>query len=102
MALIYPVLSDAPDPDEESLPDFAELAADLSDQWLVEGAVGEDGDEVCFGPLPAWGAWDLAVGVDQRRPEWSVSILPLYLPGTPDELAAAFDDDDDDEDTAPA
>jgi len=101
MALIYPVLADAPDADEEALPDFAELAADLSDQWLVEVAVGEDGDEGCFGPLTARAAWDLAVGVDQRRPGWNVSLLPLYLPGTPDELAAAFDDDDD-EDTAPA
>lgn len=102
MALIYPVLSDAPDPDEEALPDFAELAADLSDQWLVEVAVGEDGDEGCFGPLTARAAWDLAVGVDQRRPDWNVSILPLYLPGTPDELAAAFDDEDEDEDAVRA
>ncbi|SOC49919.1 hypothetical protein SAMN05660748_2653 [Blastococcus aggregatus] len=94
MALIYPVLADAPEPDEEALPDFAELAADLSDQWLVEVTVGEDGDEGCFGPLTARAAWDLAVGVDQRRPGWNVSILPLYLPGTPDELAAAFDEDD--------
>ena len=96
MALIYPVLADAPDPDEESLPDFAELAADLSDQWLVEVAVGADGDEGCFGPLSARAAWDLAVGVDQRRPDWEISVLPLYQPGTPDELAAAFDDDDED------
>ena len=74
--------------------------ADLSDQWLVEVAVGDDGDEGCFGPLTARAAWDLAVGVDHRRPDWNVSILPLYLPGTPDELAAAFDDDD--EETAQA
>lgn len=94
MALIYPVLADAPEPDDEAPPDVAELAADLSDQWLVEVAVGEDGDEGCFGPLTARAAWELAVGVDQRRPGWTVSILPLYLPGTPDELVAAFDDDD--------
>ena len=36
MALIYPVLADSPEPDEGSAPDVAELAADLSDQWLVE------------------------------------------------------------------
>ncbi len=94
MALIYPVLADAPEPDDEALPDFAELAADLSDQWLVEVALGEDGDEGCFGPLTARAAWELAVGVDQRRPGWTVSLLPLYLPGTADELVAAFDDDD--------
>ncbi|TKJ21706.1 hypothetical protein [Blastococcus sp. CCUG 61487] len=92
MALIYPVLADAPEPDEAAPPDFAELAADLSDQWLVEVALGEDGDEGCFGPLTARAAWELAVGVDQRRPGWSVSLLPLYLPGTADELVAAFDE----------
>ena len=67
MALIYPVQADAPEPDDEAEPDFAELAADLSDQWLVEVAVGEEGDDGCFGPLTARAAWDLAVGVDQRR-----------------------------------
>jgi hypothetical protein len=94
MALIYPVLADAPEPADEAVPDFGELAADLSDQWLVEVALGEDGDEGCFGPLTARAAWELAVGVDQRRPEWAVSLLPLYLPGTADELVAAFDDED--------
>jgi hypothetical protein len=92
MALIYPVLADAPEPEDEAVPDFAELAADLSDQWLVEVALGEDGDEGCFGPLTARAAWELAVGVDQRRPDWAVSLLPLYLPGTADELVAAFDE----------
>jgi hypothetical protein len=92
MALIYPVMADAPEPEDEAVPDFAELAADLSDQWLVEVALGEDGDEGCFGPLTARAAWELAVGVDQRRPDWAVSLLPLYLPGTPDELVAAFDE----------
>ena len=93
MALIYPVLADAPEADEGAPPDFGELAADLSDQWLVEVLCGEDGDEGCFGPLTARAAWELAVGVDQRRPEWNVSLLPLYLPGTPEELVAAFDED---------
>jgi hypothetical protein len=95
MALIYPVLGDAPEPDDDADPDFAELAADLSDSWLVEVAVGEDGDEGCFGPLSARAAWDLAVGVDQRRPDWAVSVLPLYQPGTPDELVEAFEDEED-------
>ena len=61
MALIYPVLADAPEPDDDAAPDFAELEADLSDQWLVEVAVSEDGDDGCFGPLTAREAWDLAI-----------------------------------------
>ena len=94
MALIYPVRLDTPEPDDDAAPDFAELAADLSDQWLVEVDLGEDGDDACFGPLTPRAAWDLAIGVDERRPEWSVSVLPLHVPGTPDELVALFTDDD--------
>jgi hypothetical protein len=93
MALIYPVQADAPEPDDDAEPAFSELAADLSDQWLVEVAVGEDGDDGCFGPLTARAAWDLAVGVDGRRPEWMVSVVPLYLPGTADEVVALFDEE---------
>ena len=92
MALIYPVQADAPEPDEESEPDFAELAADLSDTWLVEIAVGEDGDDACFGPLTARAAWDLAVDLDDRRPDWSVSVVPLHVAGTADELVELFED----------
>ena len=93
MALIYPVQADAPEPDEESEPDFAELAADLSDNWLVEIAVGEDGDDACFGPLTARAAWDLAVDLDDRRPDWSVSVVPLHVAGTADELVELFEDE---------
>ena len=93
MALIYPVRADLPDPAEETAADFAELAADLSDQWLVEVSVGEDGDDGCFGPLTAHGAWELAVAVDDRRPDWEVSVVPLYLPGTADELVELFDEE---------
>ncbi|MCF6743620.1 hypothetical protein E9529_04905 [Blastococcus sp. KM273128] len=93
MALIYPVRIDSPEPDEDAAPDFNELAADLSDQWLVEVDLGEDGDDACFGPLTPRAAWDLALGVEDRRPEWTVSVLPLHVPGTPDELVALFDDD---------
>src|SRR3954453_8585853 len=64
MALIYPVLADAPEPDDETAPDFAELAGDLSDQWLVEVAVGDEGDDACFGPLAAHLAWDLALELE--------------------------------------
>ena len=92
MALIYPVQADLPEPDDESEPDFAELAADLSDNWLVEIAVGDDGDDACFGPLTARAAWDLAIDLDDRRPEWTVSVLPLHVAGTADELVELFED----------
>ncbi|SEO41841.1 hypothetical protein [Trujillonella endophytica] len=93
MALIYPVQADAPEPDDGTEPDFAELAADLSDTWLVEVAVEEDGDDACFGPLTARAAWDLAVGVDQRRPDLLVSVVPLHVACTADELVAMFDEE---------
>jgi hypothetical protein len=92
MALIYPVQADLPEPAEDSEPEFAELAADLSDNWLVEVALDEDdGDDACFGPLTARAAWDLARGIDDRRPEWLVSIVPLHVAGTADELIALFE-----------
>ena len=92
MALIYPVRIDTPEPDEDSAPDFAELAADLSDTWLVEIALSDDGDDACFGPLSARAAWDLALGIDQRRPGWTVSVVPLHVAGSPDELVALFEE----------
>ena len=94
MALIYPVRADSPEPDEDSEPDFAELAADLSDAWLVEVAVGEEGDDACFGPVSAHAAWELAVEVDDKRPEWMVSVVPLYLAAPADEIIALFEEDD--------
>jgi hypothetical protein len=94
MALIYPVQADSPEPEDGTLPDFAELAADLSDNWLVEVAVSDDGDDACFGPLTARAAWDLALGIDGRRPSWTVSIVPLHVAGTVDELIALFEDDE--------
>ena len=93
MALIYPVLADSPEPEEGSEPDFAELETDLSDQWLVEVAVSEDGDDGCFGPMSAREAWDLALEVNDRRPDWLVSIVPLYAPEPADELISLFDED---------
>ena len=92
MALIYPVQADLPEPDEDSEADFAELAADLSDNWLVEIAVGEDGDDACFGPLTARAAWDLAVDLDERRPDWSIAVVPLHVAGTAEELVELFED----------
>ena len=93
MALVYPVQADAPEPDEEAEPDFAELAADLSDNWLVEIAVGEDGDDACFGPLTARAAWDLAIEIDDRRPEWTIAVVPLHVAGTADELVELFEEE---------
>jgi hypothetical protein len=94
MALIYPVQADSPEPEDGTDPDFGELAADLSDAWLVEVAVGDDGDDACFGPLSARAAWDLALGIDDRRSSWTVSIVPLHVAGTADEIVTMFEDDE--------
>jgi hypothetical protein len=94
MALIYPVQAEAPEPEDGTEPDFAELAADLSDTWLVEIALGEDGDDACFGPLTARAAWDLAVELNDRRPDWLVSVVPLHVAGTAEELIALFEEDE--------
>jgi len=94
MALIYPVTDDAPEPEDGTDPDFEELATDLSDTWLVEIAVDDDGDDACFGPLTARAAWELAVEVDERRPEWAVSVVPLHVAGTAEELVALFEEDE--------
>jgi hypothetical protein len=91
MALIYPVLADSAEPEDGTAPDVTELAADLSDQWLVEVAVGEDGDDACFGPLAARMAWDLAVEIDDRRPEWTVSIVPLFIAEPAEQIIAMFE-----------
>jgi hypothetical protein len=93
MALIYPIQDESPIPEDGSEPDFAELAADLSDQWLVEVAVSEDGDDACFGPLGAREAWDLALEVDDKRPDWSVSVVPLYAAEPVDDLIALFEEE---------
>ena len=92
MALTYPVRADAAEADDGSEPEFDELAADLSDTWLVEIQADDDGDDACFGPLTARAAWDLAIGIDERRPGWTVSVVPLHVAGTPDELVALFEE----------
>ena len=93
MALSYPVAAALPEPEDGSEPDFAELAADLSDTWLVEVALEEDGDDACFGPLTARAAWQLAVDLDDRRPDWTVSVVPLHVAGTAEELVELFEDE---------
>jgi hypothetical protein len=94
MALVYPVQADAPEPEDGTEPDFAELAADLSDNWLVEIAVDEDGEDACFGPLTARAAWDLAVDLDARRSSWLVSVVPLHVAGTAEELIDMFESEE--------
>jgi hypothetical protein len=94
MALVYPVQADAPEPEDGTDPDFTELAADLSDTWLVEVALGEDGDDACFGPLSARAAWDLAVDLDARRSAWLVSVVPLHVAGTAEELIELFESEE--------
>jgi hypothetical protein len=93
MALIYPVLADAPEPEDGAAPDVTELAADLSDQWLVEVAVGDDGDDACFGPLAAGMAWALAVELNDKRPDWTVSVVPLYVAEPADQIISLFEDE---------
>jgi len=93
MALIYPVLADAPEPEDGAAPDVAELAADLSDQWLVEVAVGEDGDDACFGPLAAGMAWVLAVELNDKRPDWTISVVPLYVAEPADQIISLFENE---------
>ena len=95
MALIYPIQPDAPEPDEDSEPVFDELAADLSDTWLVEVEAGEDEDAVAFGPMSAPAAFELGVELDDRRPDWTIAVLPLYGPGRADELVDLLEDDED-------
>jgi len=92
MPLIYPVPAESPEPDDGTEPDFDELAADLSDAWLVEVALGDDGEDACFGPLSARAAWDLALGLDERRPQWTVSLVPLHVAGTAEELISLFEE----------
>ena len=92
---MYPVQADAPEPDEDSEPAFEELAVELSDTWLVRVEADDDGDDVSFGPLSARAAFELAVDLDDRRPEWTIAVLPLHVPGTADELVALFEGDED-------
>jgi hypothetical protein len=93
MALIYPVHADAPEPDEDSEPVFEELAADLSDTWLVQVEADEEEEGVSFGPMAAPAAFELGVELDDLRPDWTISVLPLHVPGTAAELVALFEED---------
>ena len=50
----------------------------------------EDDEGVSFGPMSAPAAFELGVELDDRRPDWTISVLPLHVPGTADELIAGF------------
>ncbi len=85
MPLIYPVAEDTPDDAETSFDDFAD---DWSQTWVIEIDTDpdheEDGDYVRLGPLEAQAAWDFAHEVEDKRPTWMVSIMPLFAVGTGD------------------
>ena len=93
MALIYPVLADAPEPDDGAAPDVAELAADLSDQWLVEVAVGEDGDDACFGPLAAGMRGSSPSSSTTSVPTGTISVVPLYVAEPADQIISLFEEE---------
>jgi hypothetical protein len=38
-------------------------------------------------------AWDLAVGIVDKRPEWTVSVVPLYVAEPADTIIALFEED---------
>ena len=38
-------------------------------------------------------AWDLAVEIVDKRPEWTVSIVPLYIAEPADQIIALFEED---------
>jgi hypothetical protein len=56
--------------------------------------VGEEGDDACFGPVAARMAWDLAVEIDDKRPDWTVSVVPLYMAEPADQIIALFEEDE--------
>ena len=38
-------------------------------------------------------AWDLAVEIVDKRPEWTVSVVPLYVAEPADTIIELFEDD---------
>ena len=92
MALIYPVQADAPEPEDGAEPDSRNSPPTCPTPGWSRSRSSEDGDDACFGPLTARAAWDLAVDLDDRRPEWTVSVVPLHVAGTADELIELFED----------
>ena len=41
-----------------------------------------------LGPLAAGMAWDLPVEIVDKRPEWTVSVVPLYIAEPADQIIA--------------
>jgi hypothetical protein len=56
-------------------------------------AVGEDGDDACFGPLAAGMAWVLAVELNDKRPDWTISVVPLYIAEPVDQIISLFEEE---------
>jgi hypothetical protein len=38
-------------------------------------------------------AWDLAVELNDKRPDWTVSVVPLYVAEPADQIIALFEED---------
>ena len=100
MPLIYPVAEDTSDDAETTFDDFA---ADWSETWVVEIDTDheheDEGDYVRLGPLAAREAWDFAHTIEDKRPGWMVSIMPLFAVGAEDvdDLIAQIESDDDED-----
>jgi hypothetical protein len=39
-------------------------------------------------------AWDLAVEIHERRPDWMISVVPLYIAEPADQIIALFENDE--------
>lgn len=96
MPLIYPVAEDTPDDADPAFEDFAD---DWSQTWVVEIDTDheheEEGDYVRLGPLAPQQAWDLAMEIEDKRPTWLVSILPIFaVEAGADEIIAQIESDD--------
>lgn len=98
MPLIYPVSEDTPDDAESNFDDFS---SDWSHTWVIEIDTEpeheEMGDFVRLGPLEARAAWDFGHELEEKRPAWMVSIMPLFpvRAGDVDDLISQVESDDD-------
>ncbi|PUA81715.1 hypothetical protein [Nocardioides currus] len=97
MPLIYPVAEDTPDDADTTFDDFAD---DWSETWVVEIDTDheseDEGEYVRLGPVGAQQAWDLAHEIEDKRPGWVISILPIFAVETDaDDLIAQIESDDD-------
>ena len=49
------------------------------------------GTTPALGPLAAHMAWNLAVEIVDKRPEWTVSVVPLYIAEPADTIIGLFE-----------